>query len=132
MTGDGKVGSMRHYTVVSGLPAASSTERLEVLDDEKHVLSFKIVGGEHRLRNYRSITTVHQDQAEGNIGTFVVESYVVDIPEGNTMEETCIFANTLVRCNLQSLAKLAEERASLNANVSPAAAAAKLFKNTIM
>ncbi|KAL6131659.1 hypothetical protein ACLB2K_070033 [Fragaria x ananassa] len=101
-----KVGTLREVLVVSGLPAASSTERLEILDDERHVLSFSVVGGDHRLRNYRSVTTLHA--SSNGTGTVVVESYVVDVPTGNTKEETCVFADTIVRCNLQSLAQIAE------------------------
>jgi abscisic acid receptor (PYR/PYL family) len=43
--------------------------------------------------------------------TLVVESYVVDVPPGNTSEETRMFVDTIVRCNLQSLARMAEELA---------------------
>ncbi|KAM5556762.1 abscisic acid receptor PYL4-like [Rosa sericea] len=100
------VGTLREVRVVSGLPAASSTERLEILDDERHVLSFSVVGGDHRLRNYRSVTTLHA--SSNGTGTVVVESYVVDVPAGNTKEETCVFVDTIVRCNLQSLAQIAE------------------------
>lgn len=106
--GDGNVGSLRQVHVVSGLPAGSSTERLEILDEEDHVLSFSVVGGDHRLRNYRSVTTLHPSP-NGN-GTVVVESYVVDVPPGNTNEETCVFVDTIVRCNLQSLTHIAERR----------------------
>ena len=38
LAGDGGVGTLREVRVVSGLPAASSRERLEILDDESHVL----------------------------------------------------------------------------------------------
>lgn len=104
--GDGvDVGSLREVHVVSGLPAASSTERLEILDEERHVIGFRIVGGDHRLRNYRSVTTLHASPDEE--GTVVVESYVVDVPSGNTKEDTCVFVDTIVRCNLQSLAQVA-------------------------
>ncbi|KAK7311185.1 hypothetical protein RJT34_09154 [Clitoria ternatea] len=106
--GDIHVGAVREVRVVSGLPAESSTERLEILDDERHVISFSVVGGDHRLRNYRSVTTLHAN-ADGN-GTLVVESYVVDVPPGNTKEETCVFVDTIVRCNLQSLAQIGESR----------------------
>ncbi|GMN41228.1 hypothetical protein TIFTF001_010441 [Ficus carica] len=111
--GDGNVGTLREVHVVSGLPAASSTERLEILDDERHVLSFSVVGGDHRLNNYRSVTTLHP--GSGN-GTVVIESYVVDVPPGNTKEETCVFVDTIVRCNLQSLAQMAENMARNNNN----------------
>ncbi|XP_062232577.1 abscisic acid receptor PYL4-like [Phragmites australis] len=105
----GAVGSVREVRVVSGLPATSSRERLEILDDERRVLSFRVVGGEHRLANYRSVTTVHE--AEHGAGTVVVESYVVDVPPGNTADETRTFVDTIVRCNLQSLARTAEQLA---------------------
>lgn len=107
IVGDGNVGTLREVHVVSGLPAASSTERLEILDDERHVMSFRVVGGDHRLNNYRSVTTLHATSD----GTVVVESYVVDIPQGNTKEETCVFVDTIVRCNLQSLGQIAENLA---------------------
>ncbi|KAG5607449.1 hypothetical protein H5410_028941 [Solanum commersonii] len=112
IVGDGKVvGSLREVHVITGLPAASSIERLEILDDEKKVMSISIVGGDHRLNNYRSVTTLHRTEADdGGDGdrTVVVESYVVDVPQGNTKEETRVFIDTIVRCNLQSLGQIAE------------------------
>lgn len=105
--GDGDVGTLREVHVVSGLPAGSSTERLEILDDERHVMSFSVVGGDHRLNNYRSVTTLHPSPScDGS--TVVVESYVVDVPQENTKEETCVFVDTIVRCNLISLKQFAE------------------------
>ncbi|THU46369.1 hypothetical protein C4D60_Mb09t04210 [Musa balbisiana] len=106
VVGDGDVGTLREVRVVSGLPAATSTERLEILDDERHVLGFRVVGGEHRLANYRSVTTLHPDD-DGGGRTVVVESYVVDVPPGNTTEETRVFVDTIVKCNLRSLARIA-------------------------
>ncbi|KAI3805782.1 hypothetical protein L1987_21668 [Smallanthus sonchifolius] len=106
--GNGDVGTLREIHVISGLPAGRSTERLEILDDEKHVLSFSVVDGDHRLANYRSVTTLHPTPA-GN-GTVVVESYVVDVPPGNTKEEACVFVDTIVKCNLQSLAQISENK----------------------
>lgn len=110
MRGDGTVGSIRELRVVSGLPAERSTERLEILDDDRHVLSFRIVGGDHRLENYRSYTTLHEIcDADGKAGAMVIESYAVDVPEGNSPEDTCLFADTIVKCNLQSLAHISEQ-----------------------
>ncbi|KAJ4708180.1 Abscisic acid receptor [Melia azedarach] len=104
MRGDGGVGSIREVTIVSGLPASTSTERLEILDDEKHILSFRVVGGEHRLNNYRSVTSVNEfRQRDGEVYTVVLESYQVDIPEGNTGEDTKMFVDTVVKLNLQKL-----------------------------
>ncbi|KAK7386671.1 hypothetical protein VNO78_27006 [Psophocarpus tetragonolobus] len=102
------VGSTRDVTVISGLPAATSTERLDLLDDDRHVIGFTIVGGEHRLRNYRSVTSVHGFHRDGKIWTVVLESYVVDVPEGNTEEDTRLFADTVVKLNLQKLASVTE------------------------
>lgn len=48
--GDLEIGSVREVNVKSGLPATTSTERLELLDDNEHILSIRIVGGDHRLR----------------------------------------------------------------------------------
>lgn len=129
-TGDGhNVGSIREVSLVSGLPASCSRERLELLDEEKHVLSFRVVGGEHRLHNYRSITSLHEvsscpttlniaaeagheEEASGtsrlDSDTLVIESYVVDVPDGNSRDDTLTFVDTVVRCNLQSLATLSE------------------------
>jgi abscisic acid receptor (PYR/PYL family) len=48
--GDFGIGSVREVNVKSGLPATTSTERLELLDDNEHILGVKFVGGDHRLR----------------------------------------------------------------------------------
>ncbi|KAK3224557.1 hypothetical protein Dsin_011582 [Dipteronia sinensis] len=108
MRGDGGVGSIREVTVVSGLPASTSTERLEILDEDKHILSFTVVGGEHRLNNYRSVTSVNEfhnnkDGDDDKVYTIVLESYIVDIPHGNTGEDTKMFVDTVVKLNLQKL-----------------------------
>ncbi|XP_057519321.1 abscisic acid receptor PYL4-like [Amaranthus tricolor] len=113
ISGDGDVGTLRRVRVVSGLPAATSDERLEILDDDRHVISFSIVGGDHRLSNYKSVTSLHRAVGDdGEESTVVVESYVVDTPADNSKEETCVFVDTIVRCNLQSLAQIAENLAN--------------------
>ena len=48
--GNLEIGSVREVDVKSGLPATTSTERLELLDDNEHILSVSIVGGDHRLK----------------------------------------------------------------------------------
>ncbi|CAN1157198.1 Abscisic acid receptor PYL9 [Linum perenne] len=50
MNGEVGIGSLRHVNVRSGLPATTSTERLELFDDEEHILGIKIVDGDHRLK----------------------------------------------------------------------------------
>ncbi|CAN4085768.1 unnamed protein product [Withania somnifera] len=109
--GDLEIGSLREVDVKSGLPATTSTERLELLDDEEHILSVRIVGGDHRLRNYSSIISVHLEVIDGRPGTLVIESFVVDVPDGNTKDETCYFIEALINCNLKSLADVSERLA---------------------
>lgn len=112
--GKPRVGSVREINVKSGLPATTSTERLELLDDKEHVLGFKILGGDHRLQNYSSILTLHLEVVDGRPGTTVVESFLVDVPDGNTREETCYFVEVLIKCNLKSLADVSERLALQN------------------
>ncbi|XP_054780750.1 abscisic acid receptor PYL9-like [Prosopis cineraria] len=109
--GDLDIGSVREVNVKSGLPATTSTEMLEQLDDEEHILGIRIVGGDHRLRNYSSIITVHPEVIDGRPGTMVIESFMVDVPDGNTRDETCYFVEALIRCNLSSLADVSERMA---------------------
>ncbi|XP_016483949.1 abscisic acid receptor PYL8-like [Nicotiana tabacum] len=109
--GNLEIGSLREVDVKSGLPATTSTERLELLDDEEHILIVRIIGGDHRLRNYSSIISVHPEVIDGRPGTLVIESFVVDVPEGNTKDETCYFVEALIKCNLKSLADVSERLA---------------------
>ncbi|XP_071716968.1 abscisic acid receptor PYL9-like [Rutidosis leptorrhynchoides] len=111
MRGGLNIGSVREVNVKSGLPATTSTERLELLDDKEHILGIKIVGGDHRLKNYSSILTVHPEVIEGRSGTLVIESFVVDIPNGNTNDDTCYFIKGLINCNLKSLSDVSERMA---------------------
>ncbi|MQM01869.1 hypothetical protein Taro_034629 [Colocasia esculenta] len=118
--GNGGEGSIREVTVVSGLPASTSIERLEMLDDEQHVLSFRVMGGDHRLNNYRSVTSVKEFcRPQGGVYTMVLESYVVDIPDGNTEEDTRMFTDTVVKLNLQKLAAIATASPSASSSSNP-------------
>ncbi|CAN1157200.1 Abscisic acid receptor PYL9 [Linum perenne] len=111
MNGEVGIGSLRHVNVRSGLPATTSTERLELFDDEEHILGIKIVDGDHRLKNYSSVITVHPEVIDGRLGTLVIESFVVDVPQGNTKEDTCYFVRALINCNLRSLTEISERMA---------------------
>lgn len=62
-------------------------------------------------QNYSSVITVHPEVIDGRPGTMVIESFVVDVPEGNTRDETCYFVEALIRCNLSSLADVSERMA---------------------
>ncbi|GMI93490.1 PYR1-like 11, regulatory components of ABA receptor 5 [Hibiscus trionum] len=106
--GDGGIGSVREVMVVSGMPAATSMERLDRLDDDTHVMMVSIIGGDHKLVNYRSTTSLHESGSE-NGKTVVVESYVVDVPAGNSTEDTRSFADMIIGCNLRSLARVTEK-----------------------
>ncbi|KAG2239833.1 hypothetical protein Bca52824_091359 [Brassica carinata] len=96
-----ETGTVREVDVRSGLPATKSTEILEFLDDHQHVLGIRIVGGDHRLKNYSSVISLHPETIEGRAGTMVIESFVVDVPEGNTKEETCFFVESLIQMQSQ-------------------------------
>ncbi|KAG8477486.1 hypothetical protein CXB51_031049 [Gossypium anomalum] len=111
MKGDLGIGSVREVNVKSGLPATTSTERLELLDDEEHISAPK---SSEATTNYSSIITVHPEVIEGRPGTMVIESFAVDVPEGNTKDETCYFVEALIRCNLKSLADVSERMAVLD------------------
>ena len=63
------------------------------------------------VQNYSSIISVHPEVTEGRPGTLVIESFVVDVPEGNTKDETCYFVEALIKCNLKSLAEVSERLA---------------------
>lgn len=65
----------------------------------------------HLLQNYSSVITVHPETLDGRPGTLVIESFMVDVPEGNTQEETCYFVKALINCNLKSLADVSERMA---------------------
>ncbi|GAB2218053.1 hypothetical protein Droror1_Dr00001270 [Drosera rotundifolia] len=41
-------------------------------------------------------------------GTMVIESFFIDVPEGNTKDEICFFVEALINCNLKSLANVSE------------------------
>ncbi|KAI5081791.1 hypothetical protein GOP47_0001534 [Adiantum capillus-veneris] len=73
MTGELKVGSIREVCVVSGLPATTSTEVLEKFDEENHILSYRVLGGEHRLQNYSSITTLHEDVIDVTAASLMIQ-----------------------------------------------------------
>ncbi|TXG59815.1 hypothetical protein EZV62_014388 [Acer yangbiense] len=100
-------GSVREVTIISGLPATTSAERLDKLDDDLHVMQVSVIGGDHRLKNYHSTTSLKE--IEGGRKTVVVESYVVDVPEGNSGDDTCTFVETIIGCNLRSLGKVVEK-----------------------
>ena len=54
-----EIGSLREVNVRSGLPATTSVERLELLDEEEHILGMRIVGGDHRLRVFLLLQQTH-------------------------------------------------------------------------
>uniref|UniRef100_A0A0E0LC64 Bet v I/Major latex protein domain-containing protein n=1 Tax=Oryza punctata TaxID=4537 RepID=A0A0E0LC64_ORYPU len=102
-------GSVREVNVQSGLPATRSIERLELLDDKEHILQVKFIGDDHKLKNYSSILTVHSEDIDCQPGTLVIESFVVDVPEGNTEDDICYFIKNVLRCNLRTFADVSEE-----------------------
>ncbi|PNX59341.1 abscisic acid receptor pyl8-like protein [Trifolium pratense] len=55
--------------------------------------------------------SLHPEIIDGRPGTLVIESFVVDVPEGNTKDETCYFIEALIKCNLKSLSDVSEGHA---------------------
>lgn len=54
-----EVGSVREIEVTSGLPATTSIEQLERLDDNEHILGIRKLGGNHRLKVYSLMSLSH-------------------------------------------------------------------------
>lgn len=63
--------------------------------------------------------SIHPEVIEGKPGTMVIESFVVDVPEGNTKNETCYFIEALINCNLKSLADVSERHAMQDRTTEP-------------
>ncbi|KAI5058327.1 hypothetical protein GOP47_0026497 [Adiantum capillus-veneris] len=99
MKGDGNVGSIREVSLISGLPATNSTERLEVLDDDKHVLSFSVLGGEHRLNNYSNEREAHVKE----MCTSRLVGGIVKMSEALGTKKLCIGMKKLLYCKFQNL-----------------------------
>lgn len=69
------------------------------------------MGGQHRLQNYHSVTSLHESEFDGKPCTIVIESYEVDVLNGSTIDDTRAFADTIVKYNLTSLARMSEHQA---------------------
>ena len=50
----------------------------------------------------------HDQEEEDGGWTVVMESYMVDVPADSCKKDTCLFADTIVRCNLKALARVAK------------------------
>uniref|UniRef100_A0A0E0AAD0 Bet v I/Major latex protein domain-containing protein n=1 Tax=Oryza glumipatula TaxID=40148 RepID=A0A0E0AAD0_9ORYZ len=55
------------------------------------------------LKDYSSTLIIHLEVIDGQLVTLVIESFVVDIPEGNTKDEICYFTENLLKFNLRTL-----------------------------
>ncbi|KAL3522486.1 hypothetical protein ACH5RR_015320 [Cinchona calisaya] len=82
---------------------------IDRLDDDLHIMVISIIEGDQRLENYQSTTTLHQDDVGESDQTVVIESFVVDVPPDSCEMDTCLFADTLIRFNISSLAKITEK-----------------------
>ncbi|GFQ06202.1 abscisic acid receptor pyl2 [Phtheirospermum japonicum] len=83
-------------------------QMLEILHKERRVISLWVVYGKHRLKNYPSVMSVNGFVGgDGKAYTVVLESYIVNIPEGNTGEYTMMFMDIVVKLNLQKLGMVA-------------------------
>ncbi|KAL0382421.1 UNVERIFIED_CONTAM: Abscisic acid receptor PYL8 [Sesamum calycinum] len=97
--GNLEIGSLREVDVKSGLPATTSTERLELLDDNEHVLSVRIIGGDHRLRSTSPPTPKISCRTTLPLYLSILRS----------LKEA--WDHALIKCNLKSLADVSERLA---------------------
>ncbi|KAL5163431.1 Abscisic acid receptor PYL4 [Glycine soja] len=65
--GDDDVGTFHEVHVISGLLVVVSIEHLDILSDDRHIIDFSMVGGDHRLSNDRSVTTLYPCSAAGTV-----------------------------------------------------------------
>ncbi|CAI9087272.1 OLC1v1021306C1 [Oldenlandia corymbosa var. corymbosa] len=112
--GDGGPGSVREVAMVSGLPSKRSVERLEEIDGDSHIIVFSVIGGDQRLENFRSTTTLHEDHDDRNNPTVVMESYVVDVPWDSNPTDTCDVVDFVIKTNLTNLARIVEKMAAVD------------------
>lgn len=68
------------------------------------------------LQNYSSKITAHPETIDGRPGTLLIESFIVDVPDGNTTEDTFYFVQSLINCNHNCLAEVSEKIALHNQN----------------
>ncbi|KAL7099034.1 hypothetical protein ACP275_09G056900 [Erythranthe tilingii] len=101
--GDGRsVGSRRRVTVVSGLPA--STSEREAGDPGRGESGSELQGcwwGPQAEGSVNDVISANQ------VYCVVLEPYGVEIPEGNTWEDTRMFVDTIMKLNLQNLGEVA-------------------------
>lgn len=97
------------YLVHATLLSDSAKKKREII--KNHFPSFTMSKLYFSWQNYSSVVSLHPEIIEGRPATMVIESFVVDIPEGNTKDETCFFVEALIKCNLKSLADVSERLA---------------------
>lgn len=108
--GEGGVGSIRRCVIRSGIAAKYSVERCEIMDEDNRVASFRVVGGEHRCRNYQSITSLHARLDHGLRATLVIESYVCDVLRGYSTDEVEVYCDGFVKELLSRLNEVASAK----------------------
>ncbi|KAF2305327.1 hypothetical protein GH714_003712 [Hevea brasiliensis] len=84
LSGNGRgIGSVRELKIISGLAAKRSAERLDNLDDESYVMMVSIIGGDHKLENYKSTISLHEIAGDEEKGrkTAVIESSLATVTE---------------------------------------------------
>ncbi|KAK9161223.1 hypothetical protein Syun_007564 [Stephania yunnanensis] len=67
------IGSVKEVSVKIGLPATTSTGRLELLNEEEHILGIRIVGGDHRLKK---VVNGGDPRLRGCIGTLEARALI--------------------------------------------------------
>lgn len=65
MNGDGKMGIIRKVNAISRLPTITIIQHLEIVYEESHIISFNVLGGEHKVKNYFSMTKLNKFFKDG-------------------------------------------------------------------
>uniref|UniRef100_A0A6N2LLH3 Abscisic acid receptor PYL8 n=1 Tax=Salix viminalis TaxID=40686 RepID=A0A6N2LLH3_SALVM len=93
----------------------SLVRRFDQPQKYKPFISRCVVLGNLEIGSLREVDvrhiSLHPEIIDGRPGTLVIESFVVDVPDGNTKDETCYFVEALIKCNLKSLADVSEHLA---------------------
>ncbi|KAM7266219.1 hypothetical protein ACFE04_004116 [Oxalis oulophora] len=87
-------------------------KKLLAIPDQRHTLK-SMRNDLHKILPAKSLELLKETKCtllnefngkdDGEVYTIVLESYTVDIPEGNTVEDTKMFVDTVVKLNLQKL-----------------------------
>lgn len=96
--------------LVFGVLGNFSMERFDELDDEFYVMVVSIIGGNYRFVNFIlkiMVVVLFDDEVDKMV---VVESYIVDVLEGNSEEDIILFVDIIIRYNFVLFVKFMKKK----------------------